>query len=212
MHLASVAAEGVGWPDQLPLLPHPGEIIVGVVAFAILYWLYSTKVVPRMEELYAERSAAIEGGMKQAEEAQAAAQAALDQYNAQLHEARAEANKIREDARAQGASIVTEMRGQAQAESTRITEAAKKQIDAERQSAVVSLRSQVGAMSTELASRIVGESLHDEARQSGIVDRFLAELESGDIKPEKVGSASVAQGSAAGSDDPTADTTFTQGS
>jgi len=212
VHLASVAAEGVGWPDQLPLLPHPGEIIVGVVAFAILYWLYSTKVVPRMEELYAERSAAIEGGMKQAEEAQAAAQAALDQYNAQLHEARAEANKIREDARAQGASIVTEMRGQAQAESTRITEAAKKQIDAERQSAVVSLRSQVGAMSTELASRIVGESLHDEARQSGIVDRFLAELESGDIKPEKVGSASVAQGSAAGSDDPTADTTFTQGS
>lgn len=206
MHLASIAAEGVGWPDQLPLLPHPGEIVVGVVAFAILYWLFSTKVVPRMEELYAERSAAIEGGMKQAEEAQAAAQAALDQYNAQLHEARAEANKIREDARAQGASIVTEMRGQAQSESARITDAAKKQIDAERQSAVVSLRSQVGAMSTELASRIVGESLHDETRQSGIVDRFLAELEAGDIQPEKVGAA------AEGSDDPTADTTFTQGS
>ena len=43
-------------------------------------------------------------------------------------------------------------------------------------------------MSTDLASRIVGESLHDETRQKGIVERFLAELESGDVVREKVGS------------------------
>lgn len=209
MILAAIpAADDNGWGGKLPLIPHPAELIVALIAFGLLYWLISTKVVPRMEELYTERAAAIEGGMKQAEEAQAQAQAALDQYNAQLHEARAEANKIREDARAQGASIVTEMRGQAQAESTRITEAAKKQIDAERQSAVVSLRSHVGAMSTELASRIVGESLQDQTRQSGIVDRFLAELEAGDIKLEKVGTASTASGS----EEPTGDTTFDQGS
>jgi len=52
------------------------------------------------------------------------------------------------------------------------------------------LRSEVGRLSTDLASRIVGESLHEEARQKGIVDRFLAELESGDIRPERAGSAS----------------------
>jgi F-type H+-transporting ATPase subunit b len=45
----------------------------------------------------------------------------------------------------------------------------------------------VGRLSTELASRIVGESLHDEARQSGIVERFIAELESGAVRPETVG-------------------------
>lgn len=209
MILAAIpAADDNGWGGKLPLIPHPAELIIALIAFAILYWLYSTKVVPKMEELYAERAAAIEGGMKLAEDAQAQAKAALEQYNAQLREARAEANKIREDARAQGASIVAEMRGQAQSESDRITEAGKKQIDAERQSAVVSLRSQVGAMSTELASRIVGESLHDEARQSGIVDRFLAELEAGDIRPEKVGAASTS----AAPDEPTGDTTFEQGS
>ena len=58
---------------------------------------------------------------------------------------------------------------------------------AERAQAVVSLRSEVGRLSTELASRIVGESLHDQARQSGIVDRFLAELELGEVRPETVG-------------------------
>ncbi len=184
MVLASVKAEG--WPEALPLLPHPAELIVGLIAFAILYWIYATKVVPKMEAMYEERAAAIEGGMQQAEQAQAEAKAALDKYNEQLAGARTEANEIRESAREQGASIVAEMRGQAQAEAARITESAKRQVDAERQQAVVSLRQEVGALSTTLASKIVGESLEDEVRQNGIVDRFLAELEAGDVKPEKV--------------------------
>ncbi|WP_392542782.1 F0F1 ATP synthase subunit B [Oryzobacter telluris] len=190
MVLASVqASEEVGWPDALPLLPHPAEIIIGAIAFGILYWIFSTKVVPRMEAMYEERAAAIEGGMRQAEEAQAEARAALEKYNAQLAEARTEANELRESAREQGASIVAEMRSQAQAEAARITEAAKRQVEAERQQAVVQLRQEVGALSTALASKIVGESLEDEVRQNGIVDRFLAELEAGDVKPEKVAPA-----------------------
>lgn len=187
MVLASVkAAEGVGWPTALPLLPHPAEMIIGAIAFGILYWIFATKVVPRMETMYEERAAAIEGGMKQAEEAQAEARAALEQYNAQLAGARGEANEIRESAREQGASIVAEMRAQAQAEAARITEAAKRQVEAERQQAVVQLRQEVGTLSTALASKIVGESLQDEVRQNGIVDRFLAELEAGEVTPEKV--------------------------
>jgi F-type H+-transporting ATPase subunit b len=185
--LASVkAAEGVGWPEALPLLPHPAELIIGLIAFAILYWIYATKVVPKMEAMYEERAAAIEGGMQQAEEAQAEARAALEKYNAQLAGARTEANEIRESAREQGASIVAEMRGQAQAEAARITESAQRQVEAERQQAVVQLRQEVGTLSTDLASKIVGESLQDEVRQKGIVDRFLADLEAGDVKPEKV--------------------------
>jgi F-type H+-transporting ATPase subunit b len=79
------------------------------------------------------------------------------------------------------------MREQAAAEASRITETAHKQIEAERQQALVSLRTDVGRISTDLAGRIVGESLEDEPRQKGIVERFLAELESGDIVREKVG-------------------------
>ncbi|MEI2777087.1 MAG: F0F1 ATP synthase subunit B [Tetrasphaera sp.] len=190
MYLASLATAGesAGWPEELPLLPHPAEIVVGVVAFAILYWLFAKMVVPNMERLYAERSAAIEGGMKQAEEAKAQAQAALDSYNAQLKEARGEAARIREDARTQGSQIVEEMRGQATAEANRITESAQRQIEADRSQAAASLRGEVGRLSTDLASKIVGESLHDEVRQKGIVERFLQELESGAIRPEKVDS------------------------
>jgi F-type H+-transporting ATPase subunit b len=69
------------------------------------------------------------------------------------------------------------MRERAEAEGRRITEAAQSQIEADRQQALTSLRTEVGALATELASRIVGESLEDHARQSRMVDRFLDELE-----------------------------------
>ena len=184
-HVAALATAGEA--DQLPVLPHTGELIFGLIAIAILYVIVQKKVVPKLEQAYADRTAAIEGGMHKAEEAQQQAQMALEQYKAQLAEARAEASRIRQDAQEQGAAIIADLRAQAQTESTRITEAAHKQIEAERAQAVVSLRAEVGRLSTELASRIVGESLHDETRQKGIVDRFLAELESGDVRPETVG-------------------------
>jgi len=175
--------------DRLPVLPHWGELIFGIIAIAVLYLIVQKKVVPNLEKAYTERTEAIEGGIGRAEEAQAQAQAALEQYTAQLQEARAEGSRIREDAKAQGAAIIAEMREQAQQQAARITDAAQKQIEAERQQAIVALRGEVGRLSTDLASRIVGESLHDETRQKGIVERFLSELESGDIRPEKVGAA-----------------------
>ena len=194
---SSVVSLATAEGAKMPLIPHIPELIFGLVMIGILYWVVSTKVVPNLEKAYEERRAAIEGGMEQAEEAQAQAQAAKQQYEAQLHEARTEANAIREEARAEGASIVTEMRERAQAEASRITESAKRQIEAERQQAVVSLRSEVGTLSTTLASRIVGESLEDEVRQKGMIDRFLAELESGSVRPEKVGATAPAAASAA---------------
>ena len=40
------------------------------------------------------------------------------------------------------------------------------------------LRSEVGTLAVDLAGRIVGESLADEARSRGTVERFIAELDS----------------------------------
>lgn len=188
-----VAAEKPGWPKEIPLLPHPAEMIVGVIAFAILYWLYAKKVVPRMEQMYAERTAAIEGGIEEANRKQAEADAAKAKYEEQLAGANAEAGQIREDARAQGAQIVADSRQQAGAEADRIAEGARRSIEAERQQAAVQLRGDVGRMSTDLAGRIVGESLEDETRRRGIVERFLGELESGSVTPEKVGTSGTTE-------------------
>jgi F-type H+-transporting ATPase subunit b len=134
-------------------------------------------LLPRIQKTLAERTDLIEGGLNRSEEAQAQAQELLDQYREQLAEARHDASRMRAEAQEQGAQIIAEMREQAQAEGRRITEAAQAQIEAERQQALTSLRAEVGTLATELASRIVGESLTDEARQRRMVDRFLDELD-----------------------------------
>jgi F-type H+-transporting ATPase subunit b len=129
------------------------------------------------EKAFAARTEAIQGGMEKAEKAQRDAQVALEQYTAQLSDARGEAQTIREEARVQGAAIIEELRGKAQEEAARITAAATASIEAERQQAITSLRNEVGSLATELASKIVGEALDDQVRQSRIVDRFLDDLE-----------------------------------
>jgi len=168
-----LAAEG----DPNPIVPAPAEIIVALVFFGILVLLVAKYVVPAFEKTFAERTAAIEGGIQQAEVAQAEANAALEQYRAQLADARGEANRIREHAREQAVSIVTEAREQAQQEAARIVAAAEGHIEAERSAAASSLRSEVGSLASDLAGRIVGESLTDDERSQRVIDRFIADLE-----------------------------------
>jgi len=163
-----------------PLLPHLVEIVLSLVVFGLLFLAVKKFVMPNFEKTFAERTEAIEGGLHAAETKQAEADARLAELEQRLGEARHEAARIREDAREQGAQIIAEMREQAQVESARIVEHGKTQIEAERQQAVTSLRAEVGSLATGLAGRIVGESLDDEARQSRVVERFLAELEASD--------------------------------
>jgi F-type H+-transporting ATPase subunit b len=163
-----------------PLLPHPIEIILSVVFVLLLTVVIAKFVVPRFEATYAERTEAIQGGIEKAEKAQEAAEAALAEYNAQLAEARTEAARIREDAKTQGTQILAELREQAQAEAARIRAQGEAQLEAERAQVMAQLRNEIGGLATTLASRIVGESLEDDARAQRTVDRFLADLEASD--------------------------------
>ena len=121
-----------------PLIPHPIEIVLAAIFFLILVFVMKKFIVPAFEATYAERTAAIEGGLAAAETKQAEADAKLAELEQQLSEARHEA--------------------------ARIVENGKAQIEAERQQAITSLRAEVGSLATGLAGRIVGESLEDEAR------------------------------------------------
>ncbi|MFV0458766.1 MAG: F0F1 ATP synthase subunit B [Actinomycetales bacterium] len=181
--LAAVEGEGGSsdfWESAYPIIPHPGEMIVGLVCFAVVLWVFTSKVVPMLEKAHAARVAAIEGGMEEAQRDQKEARALLDRYQTQLDGVKDEANQIREEARADAAAVASELREKAQQDANRIVEAAHRQVEADRQQAMVSLRQDVGRLATDLAGRIVGESLTEPARQSGVIDRFIAELEQAD--------------------------------
>src|SRR5687767_7024364 len=161
-----------------PLIPPVGEIIIGTITFGILCLVFFKFVAPRFEQVFRARREAIEGGIERAETLQAEAKAALEQYRAQLAEARNEAAQIRDQARAEGQQILEELRTQAQEESKRIVARGEEQLATARQQVVNELRGQIGALAVDLAGRVVGESLAEDARRSGTVDRFLAELDS----------------------------------
>ena len=163
--------------SENPLLPPVGEIIIGLIAFAIVLFVMFKFVAPRFEQVYKARREAIEGGIERAEAMQAEAKASLEQYRAQLAEARGEAAQIRDAARAEGQQILEELRAQAQEESARIVARGEEQLAAQRQQIVHELRGQIGTLAVDLAGRVVGESLADDARRSGTVDRFLTELD-----------------------------------
>ncbi|MEU8073529.1 MULTISPECIES: F0F1 ATP synthase subunit B [unclassified Micromonospora] len=169
-----LAAEGA----HNPILPIWQEMVVGTISFALLVFVLLKFVMPRMEAMYQARVDAIEGGIKRAEAAQAEANQLLEQYRAQLAEARTDAAKIRDDARADADGIRQDILAKAREESDRIIAAGKEQLAAERATIVRELRTEVGTIAVDLASKIVGESLADEARRKGTVDRFLSNLES----------------------------------
>ncbi|MFM6841830.1 MAG: F0F1 ATP synthase subunit B, partial [Candidatus Planktophila sp.] len=134
MHLFNFAEEVAVVEEHInPLIPHPVEIVVGTIAFILLFLVLKSKVVPMFEKAYAERTAAIQGGMEKAEQAQLEAARALASYNEQLSSARDESSRLREEARVQGAAIVEELRAKATEEAARITAAAHASIEAERQ-------------------------------------------------------------------------------
>ena len=160
-----------------PLIPPWGEIIIGLIAFGIVFFVFAKFVAPRFEQVFRARREAIEGGIERAEAMQTEAKAALDQYRAQLAEARSEAAQIRDQARAEGQQILEELRAQAQEESARIVARGEEQLATARQQVLNELRGQIGALAIDLAGRVVGESLADDARRRGTVDRFLAELD-----------------------------------
>lgn len=168
-----IAAESEVNILRLPL----DELIIGTLAFAIVFFALAKFAFPAISKTLEDRADAIEGGLARAENSQAEAAAMLEQYRAQLADARGEAATIRAEAQAEKAAMIESARGEAAIAAASVTERAQAQIEAERSQAMASLRRDVSELALTLAGKVVGESLTDDARARASVDRFIADLE-----------------------------------
>lgn len=158
---------------RLPL----DELIIGTLAFAIVFFALAKFAFPAISKTLEDRADAIEGGLARAENSQAEAAAMLEEYRAQLADARGEAANIRAEAQAEKTAMIETARGEAAAAAASVTERTQAQIEAERSQAMASLRRDVSELALTLAGKVVGESLTDDARARASVDRFIADLE-----------------------------------
>lgn len=154
------------------------ELVVGLLAFIIVFGALGWIALPKIRKALAARTDAIEGGIKRAEEAQAEAQRSRDEYQQALAAAREEAASIRTQAQADRAAIVEEARSEARVAAAAVTASAEAQMAAERSQATAQLQREIGEVAITLSSKIVGQSLSDDARVRTTVDDFLASLES----------------------------------
>lgn len=149
-----------------------------LVAFLLILFILRRYVLPPVTKAMNQRQQIIDKQMEDAEATKTQLAAAQSEYRNAMTEAASRAAQVREESRADAAAIREEMLAKAREEADRIIAAGREHLIAERQTIIRELRSDIGSLAVDLASRIVGESLADEARQRGTVDRFLAEMDS----------------------------------
>jgi F-type H+-transporting ATPase subunit b len=153
------------------LIPN-ATILVEMVLFFVLLGVLSKWVLPPIVKAIGDRQETIRARIAEAEEAKKNLASAEADYQKALADARHEAARIREEARERGAAVIAEARQRAQAEAQGILDDARRQIQADRERAFAEIRTEIGALATDLAGRIVGEPVTGDARQ---IDRYLAE-------------------------------------
>jgi F-type H+-transporting ATPase subunit b len=168
-----LAAEEVS--DKKDLYPKLSELILGAIAFGILFVFMAKWVVPRVNQTLDQRRDKIQGDLEKAEQAHREADQELSSYRQQLAGARDEANRIIEEARQTAESLRRDLEAKANQEYEQIVARAQEEIRAERDRVFQELRGQVGDLSLALASRVIGESM-DRDRQRQLVERYIEEL------------------------------------
>jgi F-type H+-transporting ATPase subunit b len=158
------------------LVPN-GTFIAELIAFAVILGVLWRYVLPPVNKAITDRQQLIKSQLDEGRQASERLKQAEADYRQALDEARKTATSIRDQARADTAVIRDEMLAQAAADRERMLESGRAQLATERQALARELRADLGNLAVDLAGRILGESLVEEARQRGTVDRFLAQLQ-----------------------------------
>lgn len=170
-----LAAEEGGEGIDL-LIPNTAELISGIAAFALVFLFMWRFAWPQIKQLLDDRQRAIAGQIQDAEATKAEAQSLLDDYKAQVANAKTEANQIVEEARTQAEAVRSDVVAKASTEAEEIVAKAREDASRERDRALAEARQEVANLSIDLAEKVVGNSLDRDA-QKGLVDRYLADLE-----------------------------------
>ncbi|MBW3621608.1 MAG: F0F1 ATP synthase subunit B [Actinobacteria bacterium] len=177
MNALLLAAEGgsEGGSGLSIILPAAAELVYGAISFVIVYFVLAKFAFPKLNAMLEERSSAIQGRMEEAERTRREADEVKSQYQAQLGDAKGEANRIIEEAKQTAESLRRDIVAKAEAEAQAIVSRAQNEVANERDRALQELRSEVGALSVQLASKIVEKEL-DPAAHQHLVDEYIQKL------------------------------------
>lgn len=149
--------------------------VTAIVLFIVVFGLLSTMVWPKIVAGLDERNDKIKGEIAAAEDARRQAKEALNEYEKNLAEARAQAQQMLEETKATQIELAAQLKSRAEVELTEMREKAKADIDAAKKQALNELYSESVNLATVMAGKILQRevSVNDEQR---LMDESLAEL------------------------------------
>lgn len=156
-----------------------GTVIVELITFLVMMAVLARYVYPEIVKVAEARQRAIAEQLKQAEASRAAAEEKLKQAEDRLNDARKSAQTVLDGAAKSAEQLRQELKQKADEEARRTVENARKQIEAERDQAIRSVRSEVANLVVTATEKVIGETL-DDRRHRQLIERSIEEVASGD--------------------------------
>jgi len=152
-----------------------GTMLVQLIVFIILIWLVKRYAMKPLMKVLNDRQAHIENQISSAEQANKLAASIVAEQKKALQDAKTAAHDIMEQAKATSAKQTEQTILDARKEATRMKEEALRDIESEKNKAIVALKSQVSAMSVMIASKIIEKQV-DAASQEQLIEKYLKEV------------------------------------
>mgnify|MGYP002411589510 CR=1 FL=1 len=154
------------------LIPSMAEFIPMVIAFIIMWVILAKFGYPMIEGMLDKRAKKIKDDLDAAEQAKIEGQRLLEEYRAQMEDAKKQASDIIADAKKTGETVRADLTTQAQAESEKMIEKARSAIEAEKKAAVADLQSSVADISVSVAGKVIGQDLSDDEHRR-IIEKYV---------------------------------------
>lgn len=159
-----------------PLIPDPGLLFWMVLSFGVVFFLLAKFGFPVIVKAINERKEFIEMSLlsaKQANEKLASIQAESEKL---LANAKAQQQDIIAEALKEKQQIVQAAQEEAQTSAQQMIEDARQGIQAEKERALQEVRNEVASLALEIAKKVIGERMKDDAIQRKTIEQLIDKL------------------------------------
>jgi len=158
------------------LIPQLGLFFWSLLIFVILLFLLSRFAWKPIMKGIKDREESIQNALDEAKKAREEMSNLQADNERLLAEARAERDELLKEAREMKEKMIKDAKDEAEKEATRIVENAREQIQGEKRAALTEIKNQVGALSLEIAEKVLRQELSNPAAQKEVVEKLVKEL------------------------------------
>ena len=157
------------------LMPDSGLLFWMLVIFVVVLAVLAKWGFPVITSMVEKRKNYIDNSLSKARQADEKMAGIMKEQARIISEAREEQNRILKEAAEARNNIISQARDQARDEAAKLIAEAKVQIEAEKESALSQIRSQVALISVNVAEKVIRRELADDKAQEDLIRRMVDE-------------------------------------